>query len=585
MFTRRWFWSLLLVIAVVASACAPAATTTPVPTQPPAAAPATAAPAAPTAAPPTAAPTAAPTVAPAATPERKVAKFIWTQEFDSLNHYYSNKWFAQIMDQVFNAWAWEFDDKNQPFPVLVKEIPSPENGGISADGKVITMTLRDDITWSDGQPITADDFVFTYDMVINPKNTVSSQYPYDHVDSVKAPDPHTVVITFKEPFAPWLATLWHSILPKHILQPVFDKDGTIDNAEWNRKPTVGAGPYVFAEWESGSFARFTARQDYWGGKPKIDEIFIKFVPDDASQTAAMKAGDADLGTFPPLSDVPALKDAGLSVPIEPSGYNEGFFFNLDPKKGHPALQDVRVRQAIALALDREALNKNLLLGLTQPPKSFWDAYPAYVDPSVQVYPFDPEKAKQLLDDAGWKDTNGDGVRDKGGKELVLRYLTTTRDIRQNTQAVAQQQLADVGIKVELSALDSDTLFADYAHNGPVSRGEYDIAQWSDAPAWPDPDQSYWLCSEIPTNEKPSGANSERLCDKDLDALFKQEISQVNVADRQATFQKITKQMYDNVYWVGLWQDPDYWIVGKRLKDFKVSGATPLYNVDQWDLTP
>jgi peptide/nickel transport system substrate-binding protein len=447
------------------------------------------------------------------------------------------------------------------------------------------MTLRDDITWSDGQPITADDFVFTYDMVINPKNTVTSQYPYDHVESVKGPDPHTVVVTFKEPFAPWLANLWKSILPKHILQPVFDKDGTIDNAEWNRSPTVGAGPYVFTEWESGSFARFTARKDYWGGKPKIDEIFIKFVPDDASQTAAMKAGDGDLGTFPPLSDVPALKDAGVSVPIEPSGYNEGLYFNLDPKKGHPALQDVRVRQAIALALDREALNKNLLLGLTQPPKSFWDAYPAYNDSSVQVYPFDPEKAKQLLDDAGWKDTNGDGVRDKDGKELVLRYLTTTRDIRQNTQAVAQQQLADVGIKVELSALDSDTLFADYAHNGPVSRGEYDIAEWSDAPSWPDPDQSYWLCNEIPTNEKPSGTNSERLCDKDLDALFKQEITQVNVADRQATFQKITKLMYDNVYWIGLWQDPDYWLVGKRLKDFKVSGATPLYNVDQWDLTP
>ena len=245
-----------------------------------------------------------------------------------------------------------------------------------------------------------------------------------------------MVITFKEPFAPWLSTLWKSILPKHVLQPVFDKDGTIDNAEWNRKPTVGAGPFVFTEWESGSFARFVARDDYWGGRPKFDEIFIKFVPDDASQTAAMKAGEGDIGTFPPLSDVPSLKDAGVKVVIARSGYNEGWYFNLDPKTGHPALQDVRVRQAIALAFDRPSLNQKLLLGLTQPPIGFWDAFPAYNDPSVKVYPYDPEQAKALLDAAGWKDTNGDGVRDKNGKELVLRHITSSREIRQDSQAVA-----------------------------------------------------------------------------------------------------------------------------------------------------
>ncbi len=576
-------WLLIVALSLIVSACAPAATSTPAPqpTAPPAASQPTAAPAQPTAAP--VQPTTPPQ--PTATPEpakRKVATFIWTQEFDTLNHYYSNKWFAQITDQIWNAWAWEFDDKNEPFPVLVKEIPSPDNGGISADGKVLTMKLRDDITWSDGQPITADDFVFTWEMVASPKNTVASVYPYDQIESVKAPDPKTVVVTFKEPFAPWLATLWKSILPKHVLQPVFDKDGTIDNAEWNHKPTVGAGPYVFQEWESGSFARFVARDDYWGGRPKIDEIFIKFVPDDASQTAAMKTGEGDLGTFPPLSDVPSLKEAGVNVVIARSGYNEGWFFNLGDK-AHPALKDVRVRQAIALAFDRQSLNQKLLLGLTQPPIGFWDALPAFNDPSIKVYPYDPEKAKQLLDEAGWKDTNGDGVRDKNGKELVLRYLTTSREIRQDSQAVAQQQLAAVGIKTELQALDSDILFADFAHDGPVATGNYDIAQWSDAPNFPDPDRELWLISEIPSAEKPAGINQQFLRDKTLDDLFKLELEQVNVTERQATFHKITKLMDDQVYWLGLWQDPDYWLIGKRLKNVTLSGVTPLYSIDQWDL--
>lgn len=584
MFKLRKFLPLVVLLSLIISACAPAVTPTaaPQPTTAPAAAQPTAAPAQPTAVP--AQPTAAPVepTAPPAPAERKVATFIWTQEFDTLNRFYSNKWFAQIMEQVWNAAAWEFDDKNEPFPVLVTEIPSPDNGGISPDGKVITMKLRDDITWSDGTPITADDFVFTYEMVVNPKNTVASVYPYDQIESVTAPDPQTVVVTFNEPFAPWQATMWHSVLPKHILQPVFDQDGTIDNAEWNHSPTVGAGPYVFQEWESGSFARFVARDDYWGGRPKIDEIFVKFVPDDASQTAAMKTGEGDLGTFPPLSDVPSLKEVGVQVPIARSGYNEGWYFNLGDN-GHPALKDVRVRQAMALAFDRDSLNQKLLLGLTKPPIGFWDALPAFNDPSIQVYPYDPDEAKRLLDEAGWTDSNGDGVRDKDGVEFVLRYLTTSREIRQDTQAVAQQQLAAVGIKTELQALDSDILFADFANNGPVSTGNYDIAQWSDAPQFPDPDREYWLCSEIPSAEKPSGTNSTFLCDEDLDALFQQQTSQVNVAERQETFKKITKEFFDKVYWLGLWQDPDYWLVSPRLKNVTLSGVTPLYSVDQWDI--
>ncbi len=157
---------------------------------------------------------------------------------------------------------------------------------------------------------------------------------------------------FAEPFAPWQGTFWHGILPAHILQPVYDKDGTLDNAEWNRNPTVGCGPYVFKEWESGSFARFVASDNYWLGRPKIDELFIRFVPDDASQVAALKAGDGDLGTFISYSDIPTLQESGVKMVTVFSGYNEGLYFYVDPEKGHPALQDANVRKAIALAFDR-----------------------------------------------------------------------------------------------------------------------------------------------------------------------------------------------------------------------------------------
>lgn len=511
----------------------------------------------------------------------KIATFIFTQEFDTLSPIYTTMWFSSITKQLWNVHAWQYDENNEPYPVLVTELPSTENGGISEDGRVITMQLRDDIVWSDGEPLTAADFVFTYEMTIDPKNTVSSVYPYDEIASLEAPDERTVVITFNEPFAPWLATLWTGVLPEHVLRPVYEAEGTLDTAEWNLAPTVGAGPYVFAEWESGSFARFVRNENYWGEPAKIDEIFIRFVPDDAAQVAALQAGDGDLGAFISYADIPALEEAGISVVATASGYNEGWFIYLG-KEGHPALKDVRVRQALALAFDRFSLVEDLLLGRTQPAATFWDNSP-FVDPAIEPWPYDPERANQLLDEAGWIDSNGDGTRDKDGVELVLTYGTTTREIRTDTQAVVQQQLAEVGIGVELLTFESNVFFGSYGEGGPMATGQLDIGQWSSSPAFPDPDESDFLCSEIPSDESPDGTNWSALCDEELDALFQQQAQQVDLAARQQIFYQISKHVFENVYWLGVWQDPDIWAVSGRLTDVKLSGATPFSKIAEWDI--
>jgi len=523
------------------------------------------------------------TEAPVAQTEKKVATLIYTQEFDTLAPLYSSMWFAWTTWQMNNHWAWEFDEKNEPFPRLVTEIPSTENGGVSADGKVVTMKLRDDIKWSDDTPLTAEDFIFTWEMAVSATNTVSTTYPYDAIESVTAPDPQTVVITFIDPFAPWLATLWHGILPAHILRPVYEAEGTIDNADWMRNPTVGCGPFDFVEWESGSFARFVRNENYWGEPAKLDEIFIRFVPDDASQSAALKAGDADLGTFIAYSDVPGLKDAGLNIMVEPSGYSEWMFFTLNEEKSNPAMFDVNVRKAIAMSIDREGINRDLLLGLTKVPASFWDAMPYYNDPPLVNYPYDPEAAKALLDEAGWVDANGDGVREKDGVDLEIEHATTIREIRQDTQAVMQQQLAAVGIKLNVNPVDDTLYFASYADNGPAARGEYDIQEWSDGPLLPDPDLYYWLCDQIPTDENPTGENWFYICDEELDRLIQLQSTQVDAAERQKTISQINQLFYDKVYVIGLWQDPDVYAVSSRLKNVKFSGATMFFNIAEWDL--
>lgn len=512
----------------------------------------------------------------------KVATFIWTQEFDTLNPIYTNMWFVTVTHQLWLPWAWEFDENNEAFPKLVTEMPSTDNGGISADGTTLTLHLRDGLVWSDGEPLTSADFRFTWQMYIDPKNAVASAYPYDNITDVETPDEKTVVVHFEQAFAPWII-LWRGILPEHVLKPVYDSEGTLDNADWNLNPTVGYGPYVFAEWESGSFARFVANDNYWGEKPKIGEIFFRFVPDDASQVAALQSGDGDLGTFIAYSDVPKLKESGVTIMVQPSGYNEGWFFVINEEIGHPALADVNVRKAIAMAVDREAINRDLLLGLTKVPASFWDSLPYYNNPPLENYAYNPDEAGKLLDDAGWVDSNGDGTRDKDGVELVLTYGTTIREIRQDTQAVVQQQLAAVGIKVDLQSYDSDLYFSGYGE-GPAASGEVDIMEWSDGPSgFPDPDIYYWLCSEIPSDEYPAGGNWFFLCDEELDALIQLQATQVDAEARQQTISQINQIFHDRVYWLGMWQDPDVWAVGSRLTGVKFSGVTPFFNITEWDL--
>lgn len=520
---------------------------------------------------------------PAATGERKNATFLFTQEFDSLSPLYSSIWYSTITHQLWNVWAWHFDENNEAIPVLVSEIPNAENGGISEDGRTLTFKLRDDLVWSDGTPLTSADFLFTYQMIIDPANNVQSPYPYDAIESIDTPDPQTVVVNFTEPLAPWLAVMWHGVLPAHVLRPAFEAEGTLDNARWNLAPTVGIGPFRFEEWEPGSYARFVRNEHWHGESPIIDEIFVRFMLHNASQVAAAQNAEADLVTLIAFSDVPALEDAGFRIELVPSGYIEGLFFDLDPDNAHPALLDVQVRQAIAQAIDRQAIIDDILLGLTQPAGTLWDNMP-YNSPDITPWPYDPEAAAALLDDAGWTDTNGDSVRDKDGVELVLVHGTSTDQIRQAAQAVMQQQLAVVGIQLELQSVDSSVLFAGYGEGGPAATGEYDLFEWSDSSAYPDPDHYYWLCSEIPSAEYPEGSNWQYICDEELDGLFQLQATQTNVEERTATFHKITQYMHDNVIWYGLWRDPDVWALSGRMQNVSISGATPFYSITEWDLS-
>jgi peptide/nickel transport system substrate-binding protein len=515
-----------------------------------------------------------------------VATLAYIQDFDSLNPLFAQALSSIYTQPVYNCRAWYFDDQNNPIPVLVKELPSAKNGGVSEDGKTITLKLRDDIVWSDGTPITAQDFIFTYQMIISDANALSNLSPYDLLEAVEAPDPQTVVVRFKAPYAPWLSALWQSLLPAHVLQPVFDSQGSIINAEWNRAPSVGCGPFVFESWDPGKSARFVANDKYWLGRPKLAAIEVKFYADDAAKAQALKDDQAHLAIFltNAISYVPDLKGAGVKILPVNSGYNEGWFFFLDPTQGQPALQDERVRQALAYAVDRQRLLDEYLGGLPSLIATYWDNTP-YVASGIKPWPYDPEKARALLDEAGWVDSNASGTRDKDGVELELTYGTTVNEARQAVQKAVQTMLADVGVRVELAYYDSATFFLGYNEGGPVATGQMDIFEYAPRTKnYPDPGTNDFLCSQIPTTNE-LGENWSWLCDQELDQLLQLQASQMDFAERQKTFQKISQIVYDKVYFLGFWSDPDIWAASPRLLNVRLSGVEPLYNVAEWDVSP
>lgn len=567
----------LLISACTGPAATPAATQAPANTQAPDATTApenTAAPE-PTVAP---EPTAGPSFSGAAT-------ITFVQEPDNLNPFYTAMWFSAITTQFWLKGVWSFDDQSQPYPELAAEIPSAENGGVSEDGLTITIRLNPDVTWSDGEPLTADDFVFTYDMVMSDANIVLSRAPYeDYVTSVVAADPHTVVVTLNSPYAAWLTSLFTAVLPQHILGPVFEAEGTLDNAEWNRAPTVGVGPFVFSEWEPQSFIIFEANPN-WIRPPQLEQIIIRMSPDDAAQEAAILAADTQIGVFLDASQVERLEANGEVTGVgTPGGYNEGWFLNVNPDTAHPAMLDVNVRLAIALATDRFTIVQDLLDPEINPVNAtFWDNTPGYATQTLEPYPYDPDQAVSLLDAAGWVDSNGDGTRDKDGVELVLRYITNERELRTNVQAVVQQQWALVGIGAELVNHSSDIFWNDFTTGGPQAQGLYDIAEYSSSPAGPpDPEASdNWRCEQIANADKPDGVNWQGYCNPDLEALFDEQAITADPAARQAIYEQIQQIMYDDVIYIGMWKDPDLWSIHASLQNVRLSGPTPFWNAHEW----
>jgi peptide/nickel transport system substrate-binding protein len=261
--------------------------------------------------------------------------------------------------------------------------------------------------------------------------------------------------------------------------------------------------------------------------------------------------------------------------------------NVNPDTAHPAMLDVNVRRALALATDRFSIVEDLLDAEVNPVNvTFWDNTPGFETSTLEPLPYDPDEAARLLDEAGWVDTNGDGTRDKEGQELVLRYITNERELRMNMQAVVQQQWSALGIGTELVNHSSDIYWNGYNDGGPQARGEYDVAQYSSSPNGPpDPEASQsWKCDQISGPDNPDGANWQGYCNPELDALLDEQAVTTDPASRKALYEQIQQIMYDDMIYIGIWKDPDLTSINKRLQNVRLA-AMPFWNAHEWTVAP
>lgn len=526
---------------------------------------------------------------PETAPNKAITISFVTGDPASLNPIYATTWGEECVFDLIYLPLWNIDDQGKYQMELAEEMPNVENGGLTPDGKTITIKLRSDAFWSDGQPVTAQDAVFTYDMIMSDKNTVSSRYPFDtYIESMKAVNDKTLEVKLNSVWVDWPVSLFTGltrVLPEHILQPVFDKDNTLDNAAFNRLPDVVNGPFTITEFEPGSHITFLANEKYWRGRPKLDKIFFRLSEDRAAQLAALASGQSDIGTYIIGSEFSEIKKInGMETTTSPNGLIQTLFLNVDPKTTHPALTDVNVRHAMILAIDRQLIIDRLFFGVYKVPVSFWNGT-VYDNPDLKAQGFDPEQAKQLLEKAGWVDSNGDGIREKNGQVLSLRYAYISGDEITNTMVVTiQQMLADVGIKVELLPNTQEVLWAAYGDNGPLSRGEYDITHWVDGMYYfPSPDTSYFLCAQRPTAESPDGYNWFGICNPQLEDLFSKQSIEIDPQQRIDQFHQIAKIMYDETYIIPIRNDDDIYAINSRLQNIKFSGADPFMFAYEWDI--
>ncbi len=468
-------------------------------------------------------------------------------------------------------------------PVLAKEIPSVQAGTVAADGTSVTWKLKDGVLWSDGDPFTADDVIFTWKYIVEPKTGATTSSSYDTIKDVTALDKTTVKVTFKAPTAIWylpFTGVYGAILPKHILE----KCDAAAQCPYNQKP-IGTGPYVVADFVSGDHVNYKANEKFReANAPFFAAIDMKGGGDAVTAVKAVQTGQVDYAWNPQVAPdiLKQLTDSGAILENVPGASVERIFVNFSdpsidvdgekssPKSKSPFWADKNVRQALALAIDRKSMADNLY-GLAGVATN--TTIPAVYEGPAFTY--DPKKASDLLDAAGWK-KGADGIREKDGKKFSITFRTSVNSVRDKEAQLIKQNLKDIGITVEIRNVDAGVFFGQPDNPDNRTRFETDIEVYTNGSSLPDYQQFFGDFASSQIAQKSNGWKGTqvmRWVNPEYDGLVEKLKTELAPDKRAAIFKQLDQIVVGDYAQIPL--------VARRYLSAHVKGMDGI-NLTNWD---
>ena len=433
-------------------------------------------------------------------------------------------------------------------------------------GLTILFHLRRDVRWHDGQPFTADDVQFTYQQLINPNVRTPYSGDFERVKSLEVVDPFTVKVTYGEPFAPGLASWGMWIMPKHLLE------GQDLHATAFARHPVGTGPYRFLRWVTADRVELAANPDYYLGAPHLARWVDRIIPDQSTIFLELQTEGVDLSDLTPLqyarqSSTPFFRTHYQRFRYPSSGYAYlGYNLKL------PMFRDVRVRQAINLAIDKDELVDGALFGLGRAATGPFRERSWAINPDVHPAFFDPTKARRLLAEAGWRDTDGDGWLDHDGHPLAFTLLTNKNLTRELAAQIIQRLLKDVGIKVEIRVMEWSSLLHNF-----IDQRQFEVIllAWSLSQ---DPDvYDIWHSSKTREGE----FNFVGYANPTVDRLLEEARRTFDQEARAKCYHEIHRILYEEQPYCFLYVADALPVVHTRIRGIAVAPAGIDYNLQDW----